>query len=271
MFQFPAFALLTLCIQEKSTCFCSLSSLRHDAPNRPRAGAERASRSDNNKQSGGFPHSEIPGSKGALASPGLIAECHVLHRLLPPRHPPNALIALDPIQKKTGPFAWRGFVPSSPSRLASGRKSFDPHPHVSAEEGASGGAARSSLIRRNLTVSYIFRLGKTVDVTHVDPAGRTGLGSAEPVAHPGRDPLRARPSRGVPLSGSPRGTGQHVDIHVSCYCSLDDVKSLISRSDCATHPWMRRAVGSSLPRGVLVEPIGIEPMTLCLQSRCSPS
>ena len=158
MFQFPAFALLTLCIQEKSTCFCSLSSLRHDAPNRPRAGAERASRSDNNKQSGGFPHSEIPGSKGALASPGLIAECHVLHRLLPPRHPPNALIALDPIQKKTGPFAWRGFVPSSPSRLASGRKSFDPHPHVSAEEGASGGAARSSLIRRNLTVSYILDL-----------------------------------------------------------------------------------------------------------------
>jgi len=42
--------------------------------------------------------------------------------------------------------------------LASGRKSFDPHPHVSAEEGASGGAARSSLIRRNLTVSYILDL-----------------------------------------------------------------------------------------------------------------
>ena len=52
--------------------------------------------------SGGFPHSEIPGSKGALASPGLIAECHVLHRLLPPRHPPNALIALDPSRKTTG-------------------------------------------------------------------------------------------------------------------------------------------------------------------------
>ena len=59
---------------------------------------------NNNRVSGGFPHSDIPGSKGALASPGLIAECHVLHRLLLPRHPPNALIALDPIQRKTGPF-----------------------------------------------------------------------------------------------------------------------------------------------------------------------
>ena len=45
----------------------------------------------------GFPHSEIPGSKVALTSPGLIAECHVLHRLCAPRHPPNALITLDRI------------------------------------------------------------------------------------------------------------------------------------------------------------------------------
>ena len=47
---------------------------------------------------GGLPHSEIRGSKGALPSPRLIAERHVLHRLLSPRHSPNALHALDPIQ-----------------------------------------------------------------------------------------------------------------------------------------------------------------------------
>ena len=52
--------------------------------------------------SGGFPHSEIPGSKLILSSPGLIAEYHVLHRLLLPRHPPNALLALDLIQEKQG-------------------------------------------------------------------------------------------------------------------------------------------------------------------------
>ena len=44
---------------------------------------------------GGLPHSEIPGSKPARSSPGLIATCYVLHRLSVPRHPPNALITLD--------------------------------------------------------------------------------------------------------------------------------------------------------------------------------
>ena len=43
----------------------------------------------------GFPHSEIHGSKPVHGSPQLIAVCHVLHRLSTPRHPPNALIALD--------------------------------------------------------------------------------------------------------------------------------------------------------------------------------
>ena len=39
-------------------------------------------------------HSEIPGSKPACGSPRLIAACHVLHRLLLPRHPPCALSSL---------------------------------------------------------------------------------------------------------------------------------------------------------------------------------
>jgi hypothetical protein len=44
---------------------------------------------------GGFPHSEICGSTAVRASPQLIAAYHVLHRLLPPRHPPDALMSLD--------------------------------------------------------------------------------------------------------------------------------------------------------------------------------
>ena len=59
------------------------------------------SEANNNKLSGGFPHSEILGSKPILGSPKLIAEYHVLHRLLLPRHPPNALLALDLVQKET--------------------------------------------------------------------------------------------------------------------------------------------------------------------------
>ena len=57
-------------------------------------------RSNNRKLSGGLPHSEIHGSKLILSSPWLIAEYHVFHRLLLPRHSPNALLALDLIQKE---------------------------------------------------------------------------------------------------------------------------------------------------------------------------
>ena len=44
---------------------------------------------------GGFPHSEIRGSKLVRSSPRLIAAYHVLHRLSAPRHPPDTLKALD--------------------------------------------------------------------------------------------------------------------------------------------------------------------------------
>ena len=39
----------------------------------------------------GFPHSEILGLTVVCTYPRLIAACHVLHRLLAPRHPPCAL------------------------------------------------------------------------------------------------------------------------------------------------------------------------------------
>src|SRR3979411_2304030 len=42
----------------------------------------------------GFSPSEIAGSMPACGSPKLIAACHVLHRLLLPRHPPCALSSL---------------------------------------------------------------------------------------------------------------------------------------------------------------------------------
>jgi hypothetical protein len=44
----------------------------------------------------GFPHSDIFGSASARDSPKLFAACHVLHRLLAPRHPPRALCSLTP-------------------------------------------------------------------------------------------------------------------------------------------------------------------------------
>ena len=94
MFQFPGFALKPLCIQGKSTCFTPLLITL--------GSILELNRANNNRMSGGFPHSEIHGSKLILSSPWLIAEYHVLHRLLLPRHPPNALFALDLIQEKLG-------------------------------------------------------------------------------------------------------------------------------------------------------------------------
>jgi hypothetical protein len=49
---------------------------------------------------GGLPHSDIPGSKLVCSSPRLFAACHVLHRLLAPRHSPYTLSSLT-IKLKT--------------------------------------------------------------------------------------------------------------------------------------------------------------------------
>ena len=102
MFQFPGFALKTLCIQVISTWFTPLLS---------------SPKANNNRISSGLPHSEIAGSKPILGSPTLIAEYHVLHRLLLPRHPPNALLALDLIQKKQDLGSLTS-VPPDPCRSA---------------------------------------------------------------------------------------------------------------------------------------------------------
>jgi hypothetical protein len=77
MFQFPGFALPKLCIHFGNTL----------VPFNPSTGEPAYGL--NGK--GGFPHSEIVGSKVAHTSPTLIAACHVLHRLCMPRHPRNAL------------------------------------------------------------------------------------------------------------------------------------------------------------------------------------
>ena len=66
MFQFRAFPALPYFIQIRSIRYCRI----------------------------GFPHSEISGSMRMCRSPKLIAACHVLHRLLMPRHSPCALISL---------------------------------------------------------------------------------------------------------------------------------------------------------------------------------
>ena len=43
----------------------------------------------------GLPHSDTTGSIDICSSPALFAACHVLLRLLEPRHPPYALVLLS--------------------------------------------------------------------------------------------------------------------------------------------------------------------------------
>ena len=53
----------------------------------------------------GLPHSEIRESTSARLSSRLFAACHVLHRLSVPRHPPDALMTLDPSPGNFSPHA----------------------------------------------------------------------------------------------------------------------------------------------------------------------
>jgi len=230
------------------------------APNRPRAGAERSLRSNNNKHSGGFPHSDIPGSKGALASPGLIAECHVLHRLLLPRHPPNALIALDPIQKKTGPFAWQRFIcqpiPNSWSEVFLTRRRRYPGRH----------RRRQRPCDRRRLLGQCHRLGKTVLVVLPLRCLRTG------------SPNRQTPGRiRTPTRAGPKTSRVFALFTMSIAGCRHPAPSicLVLRSDRQNHRAMVLPIGSSVAAAVhpgrLVEPTGIEPVTSCLQSTRSPS
>ena len=207
MFQFPAFALLTLYIQVKSTCLNRRSSIVPTLPSKPQTGQgparsvrlhsrEDTKTTDNLRLSGGFPHSDIPGSKGALASPGLIAECHVLHRLLLPRHPPNALIALDPIQKKTGPLVRRRFKPSTHpiARIRSLRPDGAPSAgRATAAKSERPGAHHPQPDRPH--GQCVLRLGKTVSGCPAARSAARGLSSSRntPVAHSVRSPLGTDP------------------------------------------------------------------------------
>jgi hypothetical protein len=87
MFQFPGFASPKLCVHFGDT-------FATNYPNSARVDTHEACRPCGSAKiigEGGFPHSEICGSKVAHTSPQLIAACHVLHRLCMPRHPPIAL------------------------------------------------------------------------------------------------------------------------------------------------------------------------------------
>ena len=72
--------------------------------------------------SGGFPHSDICGSKDICSSPQLFAAYHVFHRLLVPRHPPCALFCLTTSQSAPLMLSRRLRLPRCAARLLLFRK-----------------------------------------------------------------------------------------------------------------------------------------------------
>src|ERR1700722_8764857 len=105
MFQFPGFAFIPYLFRNKYLLLISASPKIAEAElgRRPASAhpecASRGTSSDRllgvTEIEGGFPHSEILGSKPVRGSPRLIAAYHVLHRLSAPRHPPDTLMTLD--------------------------------------------------------------------------------------------------------------------------------------------------------------------------------
>ena len=92
MFQFPGFAFVPYVFRHKYLLLISANA------NPAYAGLTITD------IEGGFPHSEIFGSKLVRSSPKLIAAYHVLHRLSAPRHPPNTLKTLDRSHYRCPPF-----------------------------------------------------------------------------------------------------------------------------------------------------------------------
>ena len=185
--------------------------------------------------SSGFPHSEISGSKLMCSSPKLIAACHVLHRLLMPRHSPCALSSLtlqnslrcsQNLQELCRPQSSFGFhcFTHSLERLSPFYLKVPQHlllPSVACFALLSiyivqFSRCSSSLFRDQIETSVL----RCFDPTSKEVVGPSGL-----------EPPTSRLSvvRSSQLSYGP------VSVHS------------------------------------LVEIIGLEPMTLCLQSRCSPS
>ncbi len=124
---------------------------------------------------GGFPHSEIFGSKLIRSSPKLIAAYHVLHRLSAPRHPPNALLALNRSHDRCPRASRRSNLISLQDQVP---ESCDP--------GTVSGSTRSENVLADISGRYrriAASAGSAADVgSKPDMSLFTMLGNSEPRA-----------------------------------------------------------------------------------------
>ncbi len=195
---------------------------------------------------GGLPHSDIPGSQPARGSPGLIAACHVLHRLLAPRHPPDALLVLAETLSSRSPRtaptrAARNRAPTIRPRPAS-HKHICTHMHTRAHTHTHMTllTRTSPAPSRKMAVRH-----KPCRAPHERP---------NPDSQPKDHVTPTTPQQPRPLRRARPGHG----------------KGSLKPHHNARVPTFAPS-GDALLETLLLETTGIEPVTPCLQSRCSPS
>lgn len=185
----------------------------------------------------GLPHSDIHGSKPARGSPWLFAACHVLLRLLVPRHPPNALLMLTPHMHSNHP---RSGPSHRPLQLSPSRPPQQAVMPMIATHEKVQRIARNSFSH----LLNVFRRRPSHQTQESPrPTGQTNPGqTATPRKRTNLFTLTknqpSRPARAWPYS------------------------QLTTQTETKLFPLSSRR---------MVEADGFEPTTPCLQSRCSPS
>ena len=212
------------------------------------------------KVGGGFPHSEIRGSKPVRGSPRLIAAYHVLHRLSAPRHPPDTLLTLDPL-------------PSSMlNRLASRRAGTDARPPPSRLiVGEAGKTFASEPVRgdgRSSSSSPAGTRPASRDAGRLSIVGPSGSAA----------PPRCRGPRGRTFRSDTftlHDVEQHAQPQAERRAGRHTAGGEFWRADGLGAPRRLEAVpikpSPIPPRDAMVEQDGIEPTTSCLQSTRSPN
>ena len=191
---------------------------------------------------GGLPHSDIHGSTPARGSPWLFAACHVLHRLLVPRHPPNALLSLETLAPGPKP----GNLPCTETILRSRRPIS---PSVNPENQPSTKRTEAAQSRNHSCSAHNSSPLNTAPSLDAETSGQTSRWS-RPETHQNLIHIYKEP---CPQFGDTSGVAASHRNHQHRLLSL--------LRD--THP--------NNSNTEVVEVIGLEPTTPCLQSRCSPS
>ena len=202
---------------------------------------------------GGFPHSEIRGSKPVRGSPRLIAAYHVLHRLSAPRHPPDTLMSLDRSHHRCPSGSPSGKLRPA-FRRANGTDARL-HPKMEPQDLCFQTCPRRDAVKLPATCRP-FGSGRTHGPS---PAAPPTLGSDTFTLHDVEQHAPATPGR----CAARRCRGRILLLRTELVGASSSGPAYRSR--------LARPPRPAPPRDAMVEQDGIEPTTSCLQSTRSPN